>query len=127
MKDVGNLRHRSLIRCPGARITRARKESAATRRWTNAVVRAIEAVCKINPSSGPIAAWDLLKELHKRGRFEEGSAVREKASQGRLGKLLKRWIIEAIESIPARGGDSKTVRSEQTRDNKLMICGLRCR
>ena len=88
------------------------------------IVRAIDAVYKINPSSDPIAAWELLKELCKRGQFEEGSAVHEKASQGRLGKHLKGWTIEAIESISARGGDSKTVRFEETKDNKLMIYGL---
>ena len=62
MKDVGNLRHRSLIRCPGARITRARKESAATRRWTNAVVRAIEAVCLVEEVRAMIAIPEARKQ-----------------------------------------------------------------
>ena len=86
------------------------------------IVRAIDAVCKINPSSGPISAWELLKELCERGQFEEGSVVYEKASQARLGKILKGWAIEAIESIAARGGD--TVRHEQTEEDKLVIYGL---
>ena len=48
--------------------------------------------------------------------------VYEKASQARLGKILKGWAIEAIESIAARGGD--TVRHEQTEEDKLVIYGL---
>ena len=88
------------------------------------IVGAIDAVYKTKPSSCPISAWDLISELLKQGRFKEGSAVHEKASQGRLGKLLKGWTIEAIESIAARGGDSKTVRWEETKDKKLIIYGL---
>ena len=88
------------------------------------IVGAIDAVFKPDPSSDPISAWDLLQKLHRRKRFKEGSVVHEKVSQSKLGPSLKRWTIEAIESISARGGDSKTVRWEETKDKKLMIYGL---
>ena len=91
------------------------------------IVGAIDAVCKPDPSSDPISAWDLLQKLHRRKRFKEGSVVHETVSQSKLGPRLKRWTIEAIESISARGGDSETVRSDETKDHKLMIYGLHCR
>ena len=88
------------------------------------IVGAIDAVYEPDPSSDPISAWDLLQKLRKRKQFKEGSVVHEKVSQSKLGPRLKRWTIEAIESISARGGDSETVRSEETKDHKLMIYGL---
>ena len=92
------------------------------------IVRAIDAVYEPSPSSAPISAWELLQKLRKRKQFKEDSVLHQKVSQGRLGKNLKGWTIEAIESISARGGDSKTVRCEETtKDNKLVIYCLRCR
>ena len=92
------------------------------------IVRAIDAVYEPNPSSTPIPAWDLLTELHKLNKFEKDSEVYEKASQDRLGSVLKKWTVEAIDFISARGGDFATVRHEELpRGQKLVIHGLRCR
>ena len=112
---------------PAPASSRKRKADDLSAEAVKEIVDAIDEVYEPDPSSDPISAWDLLQELRKRKKFKEGSVVHEKVSQSKLGPSLKRWTIEAIESISARGGDSKTVRSEQTRDNKLMICGLRCR
>ena len=92
------------------------------------IVRAIDAVYEPSPSSAPISAWELLQKLRRRKQFKEDSVLHQKVSQGRLGKNLKGWTIEAIESISARGGDSERVRCEETtKDNKLVIYRLRCR
>ena len=110
---------------PAPASSRKRKSDDLSAEAVEEIVRAIDAVYKPNPSSGPIAAWELLQELLKRGQFEEGSALHEKASQSLLGKILKSWTIKAIESIAARGGDSEAVRHDLLpREQKLVIYGL---
>jgi len=109
---------------PAPASSRKRKADDLSAEAVKEIVDAIDEVYEPDPSSDPISAWDLLQELRKRKKFKEGSVVHEKVSQSKLGSNLKRWTIEAIASISARGGDSETVRSEETKDHKLMIYGL---
>ena len=90
------------------------------------MVKAIDALYKLDEEASPIVAWDLLKKLHELRQFENGSSVHEKMEQSKaLGKKLKDWLKEGIGHISARGGKSKNVRHEVTsRDNKLMVYGL---
>ena len=102
----------------------SRKRKADELEAVKEIVDAIDAMCKPNPSSDPIRAWELLQALLERGQFKDSSVVHEKSSQSQLGSLLKRWTIEAIDIIAARGGDSSTVRHYETASRQLMIRGL---